>query len=147
MSHPITDAASGPTTTDAVRAGVITLVVAAVANLLVLVAGRAAGADMSVAPGGTTDRQEIGYASVLITTVLPLVIGSVALAIATRWGSRGWMTLAWLGLVLGIVTVAMPLGATASTATTFTLVTMHLVVGVVWFVAVLRSLANRRTST
>lgn len=131
--------------TDAARVGAVVLAASAVANLLALVVGQLAGADMRVTnPAGQTT--EVGVVTVLLMTAGPLLLGTAALAVATRWGSRGWTALAWTGLALGLVTVAMPLSVEASADTRLTLASMHVVVGAVWFGFVRRAVARTRDS-
>lgn len=127
----------------AARTGGVAVVASIVGNLVVLLGGRLADADMSVVRTGTTEAVDVGASMVLLMTVIPLILGTAALAVATRWGSRGWTALAWVGLAIGVLTVAMPLSVEGSTSTRTTLALMHLVTGAVWFLAVRWALTRR----
>lgn len=135
----LTSAPRTQTVRGALNIGIRAVIGAGVLNLLVLVVGRLAGANMSVVRTGATDAMEIGAGIVVLMTVLPLALGTAALALATRWGSRGWATVGWLGLAVGLLTTVMPFTVDASTSTAVTLAVMHVVAGVVWFVLVRRS--------
>lgn len=100
-----------------------------------LVAG-ALGADFRVQVGDAT--QTIGFGMVAFMTLGPMVLGALALVLASRWGRRGWDAVGWLGLVVGVVTVVLPLSADAGTGTRLALALMHVVAGVTWLVAVRR---------
>jgi hypothetical protein len=120
--------------------------VAAVLNTLLWGLGRSLGVDFVVVPPGRTpaDVLTIGAGTVAAMTVLPVLLGSGLLA-ATRGASeRWWPRLALTGLLIGMVTVAMPLAATASTGTKVFLAAMHLVTGVTWFVQVRRASTGGR---
>lgn len=94
---------------------------------------------MSVVQPGATEAIEFGAVIVALGTVIPLALGTAALALATRWGSRGWVAVAWLGLAVGLLTTVSPFTVVASTSTSVTLAAMHVVAGVVWFALVRRS--------
>lgn len=127
-----------PTIVSALRAGGLTGLFALVANLLVLGLGVTAGAGMSVVRTGTTEPVEVGVAVVAIMTIVPLLLGTAALAGSTRWGARGWVAVAWTGLAIGILTLVMPFGVEASTGTQLTLAAMHLITGLTWFTVLRR---------
>lgn len=108
-----------------------------VANLVVYGIARAAGTDFAVVrPDGVGFT--VGPASVLLMSVVPLLLGGVALAVVARWGQRGWHWLAWIGLAIGLLTVVMPISTEASSGTTLALALMHVLTGVAWFVIVRR---------
>ena len=146
MSTTATFRTTAPTALGALRVGGIVLAVSVIANLLVLAIGRLAGAEMDVVRAGTTEPVEVGAFMVLFMTVLPLALGTLALAIVSRWGERGWQVLAWFGLGLGVLTVFMPFTVQASTGTALTLAAMHLVVGAVWFGAIRQTLGQSSRS-
>jgi hypothetical protein len=81
----------------------------------------------------------VGPIMVIVTTTVSIGIGVLALVVAASRRRRAWSVLAWLGLVVGVVSVAMPLGVEADAATKVALGAMHLLTGAVWF-GVLRSL-------
>ncbi len=134
-------AAAPPTQTvrGALTVGAVAAIGAAVGNLLVLLVGRLAGADMSVVQAGATEAMTLDAGLVALMTALPVAMGTAALAVATRWGRRGWMTVGWLGLAVGLLTTVSPFTVGATTSTAVTLAGMHVVTGVVWFVLVRRS--------
>ncbi len=122
----------------AVRPGLVALVTATVVNIVITLIGRGTGADLEVTQAGAT--QEIGIPIVMAMTVGPLVVATAGLALAGRWGPRGWNALAWAGLAIGVVSTVLPLTAQASTTTRLTLAVMHVAVGLAWFLAVRRAL-------
>lgn len=130
---------SRPGTVQALLAGLKAAVLSLVVNLAILALGRLAGADLLVTPPGA-DTSEVGPATVTFMTLGPLLVGTLALVVADRWGARGWRSLAWLGLVIAVVSAVMPVTVPASTATHLTLAPMHLVVGAAWFAAVRRGI-------
>lgn len=127
-----------PTVKGALNIGLTAAIGAVAGNLLVLLGGRLAGADMSVLQPGASEPLELGVAVVALMTALPLTLGTAALALATRWGRRGWTILGWLGLAVGLLTTVSPFTVEASTATAVTLAFMHVMPGVVWFLLVRR---------
>lgn len=52
--------------------------------------------------------------------------------------ARAWTALAWTGLALGIVTIAIPLIAQADTLARLTLAAMQVITGAAWWYAVRR---------
>ena len=75
---------------------------------------------------------------VVVMSVAPLLLGGLALALTRRWSPTSWRLLAWVGLVIGVV--SMPLFLDATAGTKLTLSPMHLVAGIAWFVLVTREL-------
>ncbi len=126
----------------AVRPGLVALVTAVVVNIVITLIGRGTGDRLEVTQAGAT--QEVGIPVVMATTIGPLVVATVALALASRWGPRGWNAVAWTGLAIGILTTVLPLLADASTTTRLTLAVMHVAVGLSWFLAVRRTLPSVR---
>ena len=132
--------------TSASRTGLVVATTAAGANLVLWGLGRLVGVEFVVLPRGSApaEAQTISAGLVLASTVVPVLLGSVLLA-ATRGSSRRWWPrLAATGLVIGVVTVALPLGATAPAGTKWLLAAMHVVTGVTWFVQVRRALTQGR---
>ena len=119
-----------------------TAVLAVVANVAVYAISRALGADFAVAPPGRPGLT-IGVGLVLVTSVVPLVLGGLALAVASRWGAKGWRVVAWAGLAIGVLSVVMPLTIEATAGTKSALVLMHVLTGVAWFIVVRRSAGSR----
>ncbi len=134
-----TDPASRPIPPGAaVRPGVVALVTAIVVNIVIVVISRATGARLVVTQGGA--ETEIGVPAVMALTVGSLVVGTVVLALAGRWGAHAWNLLAWAGLGIGVISAALPLLSDADTSTRLTLAMMHVVVGFAWQLAVRRAL-------
>lgn len=69
---------------------------------------------------------------------MPLLIATALLIAARRRGARAWQLLA-AGLAFGLITILMPVLATATAATTMTLPTIHVITGLVWFILVWRA--------
>lgn len=120
--------------------------VGAVLNTVLWGLGRLLGVDFVVVPrgGAPADMQTISAGIVAAMAALPVLLGSGLLAATRRASERWWPRLALTGLVIGMVTLAMPLAATASTGTKVFLAAMHLVTGVTWFVQVRRAITGGR---
>jgi hypothetical protein len=125
----------------ALRAAGGAAAVALVLNLADRLVAGALGADFQVTISGTT--QTVGAVMVTTMTLVPMLLGAVALVVASRWGRRGWDAVGWLGLALGVVSAVLPLTADADAGTRVALALMHLVAGVTWLVAV-RAVAPTR---
>ena len=69
---------------------------------------------------------------------MPLLVATALLIAALRRGARAWQLLAAAGLAFGLITIVMPVLATATAATTMTLPTIHVITGLVWFILVWR---------
>lgn len=128
-----------PSAWSAWRTGGLSALVALVANLVVLVTGTAAGAEMSVLAAGAGQPMTVNAAMVVATTLLPLLLATGVLVLVHRRGARAWRLLASAGLVVGVVTVVMPLSLTATVGTKAVLALMHVITGLVWFVLVRRA--------
>lgn len=145
MSHITAPAPTiGSRGNSAPRAGAVIAGAAAGANLLFWAIGRAFGTDYLVAPagGGPGHAQTIGPGMVVAMTVVPVILGSVLLALTRGASHRWWPRLAAGGLAVGILTVAMPLAATASAGARALLAVMHVVAGAAWFIGVRWALAK-----
>ena len=70
---------------------------------------------------------------------MPLLIATALLIAARRRVARAWQLLAAAGLAFGLITIVMPVLATASVATTMTLATIHVITGLVCFILVWRA--------
>lgn len=121
----------------ALRVGGVAAAVGVAGNLLVLLVGKTAGAELVVTQPGQ-DPMTIGVAAVVVSTAVAFALGILLLAATARLGLRAWTVLSWVGLAFGLLTVVAPFAAEATTGTALTLATMHLVGGLVWFVAVRR---------
>jgi hypothetical protein len=123
-------------------------VVAAVgANLAVLAVGKAADASFVVAGRNDGDApMEIGVAAVIIASVLPLVIGLVATALAARRWPRAAGRLRIAGAALAVLSLAAPLTADTDTTTRLSLAVMHLVVGAAYLAGTRRTAASGVTA-
>lgn len=113
--------------------------VIAATNLVVLGVGHLAGADMRVAQTAGSTATEVGVDSVLLMSAVPAILGGLTLWLAARRGVRAWRAVGWLGLALGVLTIPMPFTVQASTGTSLTLASMHVVAGLVWLTAVHRA--------
>lgn len=123
--------------TNAARTTGLVAAAAGVGNLVVFAVARALGADFDIVrPDGVGFT--VGVVAVLAMTIGSLLAGGVALAVAGRWGRRGWDVVAWTGLALGVLTVVMPLTGAASPGTKAGLASMHLLTGLVWFLLLRR---------
>lgn len=129
------------------RTALAAAVVIATANLVVLGVGHLSGADMRVAQTPAAAPTQVGIGPVLLMSVAPAILGGLVLWLAARRGVRAWRTVGWLGLTLGVLTIAMPFSVQASTGTSMTLAGMHLVAGLVWFTAVRRAAAHHHART
>ncbi|NAZ76318.1 hypothetical protein GTQ99_12975 [Kineococcus sp. T13] len=124
------------------RVGALAAGCALVANLLALLVGRLAGADMVVGRPGSAG-QEVGPAPVVVATLVGLAAGTVLLLVLRARGARAWTAVAVAGLVAGVVTTAAPLSMDAGTTTRVTLAAMHVLTGLAWFVVVRRAARTR----
>ncbi len=108
-----------------------------IGNAIVWAIGRGAGADFHVARPGQS-AMTVNLPMVIGTTLLPVVIGGLLLWWAARRTARGPRVLAWLGLAVGIVTVGAPFSMEALNSTRMSLAAMHILTGLVWWLAVRR---------
>ncbi len=111
-------------------------------NLLVWLIGWVSNADFRVTMSGQTITVTPAY--VLLTTLIPLALGWLAAVLARRWGSTALRTLAIAGAILGVASAGTPIQAEAGTSTAVTLVTMHVLTGVIWLIALWRAAAAIR---
>jgi hypothetical protein len=120
-----TDSSTITTTTRSIwRAGLVTAVVAALANTVVYVLGLLTPASWEVDQGG----QAVTVLPFLpaVASVMGIVVGTVALWVLARfsWGLTAWTVLAVLA---GVGSVSQPVVAAQDTWTGVLLGTMHLV--------------------
>jgi hypothetical protein len=109
----------------------IAAAVAAVVNVVIRLIASAAGADMLVDAQGTSTA--VTLASVLIATTLPIVLGGVVAWLSARRRPRARVGFAWVGLILSIATIPVPLLLAHGIATGLSLALMHVVAGAAWF--------------
>ncbi|MDQ4104901.1 MAG: DUF6069 family protein [Actinomycetota bacterium] len=102
-------------------------VVAAVANLAILLIGWVAGASFVVMDAGKP--HEVTAWGVVVTTIPPLVLGTGLAALLARWwpGVLRWAQV--IGGGLALLTVAGPMMSDTDGATRLALALMHVVVG------------------
>lgn len=132
--------------TAASRTTALAMVTTVALNLAVLAIGALAGADLEVAQSAGEAPMDIGAGMVVVMSLGPLLLGGLVLWLAGSRGRGAWNAVGWLGLALGIITVVMPIGAVATTGTTVTLASMHVIAGVLWVLAVRRErLAGHET--
>ena len=118
-----------------VRSGLAAVLAAVVADLALLAAGAAAGASFLVPQRGgsaadsATPPVEVGVGAVVLSTVLPLVVGLAVTALAARRLPRAVPVLRLLALVVTLGSLAAPLTLQTDAATRGLLALMHLVVG------------------
>ena len=92
------------------------------------------GADFEVAPSPSS-AMHIGIATVTAVTVVAVLLGGLALGVsAPRWPQAATV-LARLGLAIGAVSMIMPLTVHAEPGTKIALMSMHLLTGIVWWLA------------
>lgn len=101
-----------------------------VANLVVFAIAKLADVDFAITAPGQSEETVTGVA-VAVMSVATVVVGGIALLVTRRWAPRAWQVLAWVGLVVGIVTI--PAFAEAEAGTKVALGAMHVIVGGVWF--------------
>jgi len=98
-------------------------------NLVALWIGAAAGASLQVAAP-----EPINAMTVVIMTAAPLLLaGAVVWLLARRFPVR--RLAGWVGLIFALVTSAGSFLASADVATALTLMSMHVVAGLAWFIA------------
>ena len=108
----------------------VAIAAAIVLNLVVYGIGSAAGATW-IANG-----QAVTWILVVIATLLAMLVGSVITwLLAKRW-VKATAAMAWIGLVFAVVTAPSPLLASANIQTGWALATMHVITGIVWFIAI-----------
>lgn len=113
-----------------VRKLALTIIAAAVLNLIAFGIGSVAGATW-IANG-----QSITWILVIVATAIPVAVGwTITFLLARRW-AKARAVMAWVGLIFGLVTVPAPILSTGDSATGWALASMHAITGIVWFVAV-----------
>lgn len=141
-AHTIADAplaapAARPTASTLVTATVRAAVVAVVVNVLVHILARVAGVETVLTPPGAAPVTVAPFAVVTMTLV-PIVVGGVALVLFSRVSPASARALPWVGLLIGVGTVVMPLSMGGALGGRLVLAAMHVVTGIAWFVSVRR---------
>lgn len=121
------------------RTGLLSIAVALTANLVLLGLALLAGAEMQVRRDPTGVAVTIGVGLVAVSTVLPMLLATLALLPLRRWGPLAWRALALAGLVVGLATVPAPFTMMAQRETQTALALMHILAGLSWFLVVRRS--------
>lgn len=136
-----TRAPEGRDVLPATRRTVLPILGAAVAgNLVIFGVASALGVGFRISTPMASGPETVTWGSVLVMSLVPLLLGSAALWGLRRWAPTSWRALAWLGLVIGVVT--MPLFGEATLATRVSLSLMHLLPAVLWWVGVRRAVAS-----
>lgn len=113
------------------------IVVAVAVNLVVYAIASAAGATW------IANNQKVGWFMVPIATVIAMAIGGVITWLLARSWGKATITMAWVGLVLAVISVPGPLLGSTDRPTRWALATMHVTTGVIWFAAVSSSRSTR----
>lgn len=121
------------------RAGLIASVGALAANIALLYLARGFGTDMVVRRAETEAAMTIGIGAIALMTLLPMLLATSLLLPLRRWGPRAWHLLAAVGLLVAVVTVAVPFTVLAQRDTQAWLACMHLGAGIAWFLVVRRA--------
>lgn len=117
--------ARGLTWWQAIAAGAV---IAAVANLAILLVGWVAGAPLVVLDKGSPHLVTVG--GVIFASVVPLVLGTGLAALLGRWWPGVLRVAQVIGGVLALLTVAGPMMSDTDGVTRFALAMMHVVLGV-----------------
>ncbi|MGJ7559960.1 DUF6069 family protein [Brevibacterium casei] len=114
--------------------GMVVFAAAGIVDGVIAVVAGSTGVEMTVVPQGGP-AMLVGVGAVLLALFISVAIGTLTLAAVGRRRSSRWRFLAIVGFGLSIVSIAAPLSAQATGTTTATLVAMHIVAGLIWFVA------------
>jgi hypothetical protein len=108
--------------------GVVAAAGATVVNVILLVAAKAAGVEFFSPDPRTGDPTEIGIVQVISLTLIPMLLGTAAAAIAERLNRP----LRWVQIpviVLTLLSLYAPLSLDAELSTKLSLTAMHLIAG------------------
>jgi hypothetical protein len=122
-----------------VGTGALATLAAMAATTLVAAAARAAGVDFQVPSGGET----IPLPGIAVVTGFFSVVGVVIAAALLRWSARPAVRFRWTALSLTAISLVPPVLAGADTATTITLIALHLVAASVVIPTLVRALRAR----
>ena len=92
------------------------------------------------------DGLTVGWYLVAFATAVSMLLGAVVTGLLARRWAAAPRWIAWIGLVVGLVTVPSPLLASTNTPTGLALAAMHAITGIAWFVAVLPSRTSEMKS-
>jgi hypothetical protein len=123
------------------RPGLVAAGTAALANLALFAASRAAGVSYLVRFSPDADPTRVTAAHVALTTLVPFVAGLAVAVVAARHLRHGLRTVQVLGAALAVVSLAGPLSLEADTAARLVLAAMHVVTGAAFAVALGRARA------
>lgn len=102
---------------------------ATVLNVIIYIAGSAAGAPMAMsAPVGG----DVVLGEVIAMSIVPIVLAGFILFQLCRLRPRLCAVARWAGLIFGILSMAGPISLAGDLSTAATLAPMHLVVGMAW---------------
>lgn len=132
---------SRPATSLLLRIGALGGVIAVAANLALYGLGRATGASFLVTPVGAEAALPVGPAMIVAWSLVPLVLGLGATALAIRRGTTAVAVLQVLGVVVALGSLALPLLADGELTARLLLATMHVVVGAAYVAPVQRARA------
>lgn len=118
------------------RAGATAAVAAAAVNVVILVAAKAAGVQFFV-PDMQGRIVEVGIGQVALMSILPLMLGTAAAAVAARFSAGlRWIQGAAVGLTL--LSFIGPLALDSPASTKLVLSAMHVVAGITFVSAIER---------
>lgn len=121
---------SRPATTGDPRVLAVGAVAAIVLNLVTYAIGSAAGATWIV------NGQSITWVMVVLATVVAMAVGGAITYLLTRRWAHAASVMAWVGLAFAVVSAPAPLLSSDDASTGVALAAMHVLTGIVWFVAV-----------
>lgn len=104
---------------------------ALVANVGIYLLGNSAGATWSVGLPFT-----LGVPIIAMATIAPMVVGSQAVRLISKWKPNFIKISAWLGLIFSIVGAPGGWIASNDLTTGLALGSMHVTVGVAWFYSI-----------
>jgi hypothetical protein len=119
--------------------GLIATLGAMLATTLAAALAHAAGVDFEVPDGGQT----IPLTGFAVVTGFFSVVGTVIAAALRRWSARPARRFVWTAVSLTAISLIAPLLSGANTATTLTLLGLHLVAATVMIPTLARSLRTR----
>jgi hypothetical protein len=107
-------------------------VIAAISNLVIFGIGSVAGSNWQA------NGMAVPWFVVLGTSVVPIFVAAgVTALLGLAWKSAA-KVMAWIGLIFALLTAPSAFLATSEIGTAIALGSMHVVVGVAWFMAVRR---------
>ena len=109
---------------------------ATVVNTVKFLIFQFAGASMRVT---TPQFPEITVFMVILATFIPLIVAGFVVWLFSDKSPKFVTFAAWAGLIFAVVTLVSPLLVAQDLATGICLASSHVVVGVIWFVAIRRS--------